>query len=119
MNRIKQLRKTLGYTQEQFGKRIGLKKPTISLLENGAQKLSTQNRLAILREFNVNPDWLDNGEGEMFIQFKNTDELMQFVSEITEADDSDIRKRLLNALAQLPPEDWNVIEEIIDTVKKQ
>jgi len=64
--RIKELRKTLGLTLEKFGERLGIKKNTVSQIENGINSITDQMFLAICREYNVNPDWLRTGEGEMF-----------------------------------------------------
>lgn len=64
--RIKELRKRLGLSGEKFGERIGLKKSSLSLIENGKNNVTNQVFLAICREFNVNEEWLRSGEGEMF-----------------------------------------------------
>ena len=40
---IKQLRKSLGMSQEKFAKEIGLTKNFISLVETGQRNLSTQS----------------------------------------------------------------------------
>ena len=117
--RIIQLRKALGMNQTQFGEHLGLTKVSISFIETGKRVLTESNRRAILREFNVNPKWLDYGEGNMFINFENTDQLTLFVAQVLQADDNDIRKKVIEAMSKLPPEHWHYIEEIIDTVKKQ
>lgn len=64
--RVKQLRKELKLSGEKFGDKIGVKRAAISKIENGATGLSEQNIKSICREFNVNENWLRNGEGEMF-----------------------------------------------------
>lgn len=63
--RIKKLRKALDLTQQEFGRRIGMKQNTIALIEGG-RKTSEQTIFAICREFNVNEVWLRTGEGDMF-----------------------------------------------------
>lgn len=65
--RIKILRKTLGYSGEKFGSAIGVGRTAISLIESGKNNLTEQNIKSICREFNVNEDWLRNGNGDMFI----------------------------------------------------
>lgn len=69
--RIKELRKTLNLTQQEFCIRIGLKRNSISLVESGKRNISEQAILSICREFNVNKKWLDTGEGEMFNSASN------------------------------------------------
>lgn len=64
--RIKQLRKALGMTQEKFADRIGLKRNSVALIELG-RDTSDQTIFAICREFRVSEAWLRTGAGEMFI----------------------------------------------------
>lgn len=64
--RIRQLRKSLGLTLENFGQRIGVTKMTISRIENGKNAITDQMFKSICREFNVNEEWLRNGVGSMF-----------------------------------------------------
>ena len=66
--RIKAARKALGLTMEQFGKRVGLSKSAISLIESGKNGTTEQTVASICREFGVNGMWLRTGEGEMFDQ---------------------------------------------------
>lgn len=64
--RVRCARKTLGLTLEEFGKRIGLKKNSVSQIENGHNELTDANAVSICREFNVREEWLRDGTGEMF-----------------------------------------------------
>lgn len=65
--RIKQLRKTLGFTQQEFAERIGVKRNTIAQYEIGRNEPIDSVVNLICKEYSVNPDWLRNGSGEMFI----------------------------------------------------
>lgn len=79
--RIKEIRKALGLTQEKFGKQLGMKSNSISQLEKGVNNLTDQMSKAICREYNVNYDFLIYGEGDMFDSLPETilDELcMQY-----------------------------------------
>ena len=116
-NRIKELRKALGLTQSEFSEKIGLNHISISLFENGTREISKRTRLAILREYNVNPEWLDKGEGDMFLPIKQKDEIIQFAEQVVNANDSDIRKKTLKVLAGLSQSDWQIIESFIDRIK--
>lgn len=63
--RIKMVRKALDLTQQEFAERIGMKRNSIALIENG-RSTSDQTIFAICREFDVNEEWLRTGVGEMF-----------------------------------------------------
>ena len=65
--RIKQLRKALGFTQQEFAEHIGVKRNTVAQYEIGRNEPIDSVLNLICKEYNVNPDWLRNGSGEMFI----------------------------------------------------
>ncbi len=66
--RIREVRKNLGLTLEKFGEKIGMKKNSVSQLENGKNSVTEQVVKAICREYNVDYMWLTTGEGEMFVE---------------------------------------------------
>lgn len=86
-NRIKILRKELNLTQEKFGERLGMKKNSISQIENGVNALTEQLLVSICREFNVNEDWLRNGTGEMFIEVPEEAEFEAAAAELSKNND--------------------------------
>lgn len=65
--RLKRLRKSMNLTQTEFGKRIGVTMQGIQKWEKGKSKPQQSTIKALISTFNVNPDWLLNGTGEMFI----------------------------------------------------
>lgn len=64
--RIKELRKRLNLTQQQFAERLGIKRNTIANYEVGRNAPVDTVVSLICRVFNVNEEWLRNGTGEMF-----------------------------------------------------
>ena len=86
-NRIKILRKELNLTQEKFGERLGMKKNSISQIENGVNALTEQLLVSICREFNVNEDWLRNGTGEMCIEVPEEAEFEAAAAELSKNND--------------------------------
>ena len=64
--RIKLIRKELKLTQDQLAQRLGIGKAALSMIETGKCGLSTRNKNILVQDFNVNPDWLETGEGKMF-----------------------------------------------------
>ena len=66
-DRIRHLRKeVLKLSQTEFGKKIGLSPQGVAEIEKGRNVLTDRNFDAICKAFNVNPNWLRNGVGEMF-----------------------------------------------------
>lgn len=67
-NRIKKVRIKLNLTQNEFAKKIGISQNTIANYECGRRIPSEQVIVSICREFNVDRDWLVDGEGnDMFL----------------------------------------------------
>lgn len=64
--RVKEIRKNLEMTGEEFAAVLGVGKSALSMIETGKSALSERNKNILVQELNVNPDWLDTGKGEMF-----------------------------------------------------
>jgi len=64
--RIKALRKALGLSQSEFGKRLGKALRTIQNWELGVSKIPESELRLIAETFNISYHWLKTGEGEMF-----------------------------------------------------
>lgn len=64
--RVFKIRKSLNLTLGKFGEKIGIQSSAVSKIEKGKVNLSEQTAKAICREYNVNYDYLVNGNGEMF-----------------------------------------------------
>lgn len=86
-NRIKTLRKKLNLTQEEFGKRLGMKKNSISQIENGINSLTEQLLVSICREFNVSEEWLRTGDGDTFADVPVEDEYFKAATQISKSGD--------------------------------
>ena len=61
--RIKTLRKELNLIQQDFAKKIGVQRVTISWMEKDDSTIIDQNIRLICDTFHVNEDWLRNGQG--------------------------------------------------------
>ena len=88
--RVRYIRKSneVNLTLEKFGERIGLRKSSLSQIENNINSLTDSNIKAICREFRVNESWLRDGEGEPFKPFPEEDETAAYVSELLEDDNN-------------------------------
>lgn len=71
--RLFELRKALSLSQEAFAAKINIKPSTIGGYEKGRRVITDRVVSDICREFNVNEDWLRNGEGPMFRPPKGID----------------------------------------------
>ena len=64
--RIKDLRSSLKLSQRQFAKRIFVSQTLVNEIEAGKRKINARILHLISHQFNVNMEWLKNGEGKMF-----------------------------------------------------
>ncbi len=107
--RVRMARKSLGLTLEKFGAKIGLRKSSLSQVENGINELTESNIKAICREFNVNEDWLRTGSGgseNMFIP-----EDMRYINTVGKLgnEQNDFKKFCISMLMDLPDEYWDYL----------
>lgn len=113
--RVKKVRLRKGISQEQFGEIIGIKKAAISKIENGENSLSKGNLLAICRQFNVNKEWLINGNGEMFTPKSKEDEIRNFFENAisSDSDIAKIQRKFISTLVSLDEEEWIVLDRFM------
>lgn len=75
-DRIKELRKALGLSQAEFSKKIEYSQCYAAELESGRKRINDRIVSLICDRFNVNEDWLRNGDGAMFLEPpQNSDDL--------------------------------------------
>lgn len=91
-SRIREVRKNkqIDMTQQEFGKRIGIKSNSLSQIENGVNNATELIIKAICREFNVNENWLKTGEGDMFITLTHDEEVAMYVQDMLDDTDDEI-----------------------------
>jgi len=108
--RLKQLRKTLDLTQQEFANRIGMKRNTIANYEIKRNEPSTAVISLICREFNVREEWLRTGNGEIFLPINRKDEISKMVKNLLSNESSIFKSRFINMLANLSDSDWKRLE---------
>ena len=60
-DRIKELRKSLGMNQAEFGSKIGISNTAVSKWEKGENTIPESAIKSIVREFGVSEAWLRDG----------------------------------------------------------
>ena len=105
--RFKQLRDELGKSQTEFGAGIGVSRSVINNIERGVTEPSDVflNHLCVV--YNVNREWLETGEGEMFEPTTEQAETARMIESIS---DSPAMRSLLATWAQLSDENKAVFE---------
>lgn len=110
--RIKELRKALGLTQQEFADAINIKRGSLANYEVGRNEPIDAVISLICREFSVNEAWLRGGAGEMFVRKDVDAEISDFVGDVLQGE-PDFRRRFISVLAKMTPEEWRLLERKI------
>lgn len=96
--RIKELRKELKLTQQNFADALNISKSTIEAYEYRNVTVTERTISDICRVFHVNEDWLRTGNGEMFQNKSRETEIAEMTAAMFKADESDKRYQLMRLL---------------------
>ena len=88
-NRVKELRKALKMSQDEFGKTVGITGSGVSKIESGDRSVTDQLVFSLCAAYKVNETWLRTGEGEMFRTRSRDEELAAFFGSVTLQNDPD------------------------------
>lgn len=120
--RIKELRKVLGFTQQAFADRLKIKRNTVATYEMGRSGISDVTISLICKEFNVNETWLRTGEGDMFVTLSREEELTDFLGDLIKGERGDFARRLVTVLSRMTPDEWDLLErkarELMDEMER-
>lgn len=119
--RIKKILEELGLKKVEFAERLHISRPYASELCSGAKAPSERTISDICREFGVREAWLREGEGEMFVQDTQSEQVAAFLADLTKDDSDTFKKRFVEMLAGLSPADWELLERMAEklTQKKE
>ena len=117
-NRIKELRKSLGLNQTEFGAKLGIAPNTISGYEGGTRAPSDAVIKSICREYGVNETWLRTGAGEMRRSRSREAELGELIrSRLIDSPES-FQSALVTTLLRFDPDgpEMQVLEKILHSL---
>lgn len=118
--RIKELRKVLGLSREEFANKLGLKsRGKIENIELGRTSPDEPFLDLICKTYNINPEWLRTGQGEMFIELSKDEQIEDFIGELLSDEEDSFKRRLISGLAALDENGWTVLEKFLDSIQKK
>lgn len=118
-HRIKELRKKLNLSQDDFGARLGVTRDVVSNIELNRAQIKPLMVDLICKTYKVNKEWLCSGEGDMFSPLPREEEIACFASEIIADENAEFKRRLIYALSQLSDDQWDAIEAVVDKIIEQ
>lgn len=114
--RIKEVRKHLDMSQEEFGASLGVSRNVIKNYDIGKVEPTQLFIDHLISKYNVNPIWLETGEGEMFREASMSEDLVDFVGRVSSLPDDDFKKRFAHAIARMSEDDWEGLERFMDNL---
>ena len=112
-NRIKEIRKSLDLTQQEFADKIGISRGNIGAYEVGKNSPSDAVISLICKTFNVNESWLRTGEGQMFNELSIDSEISVWLQKIQAENDNSLKKRYILMLSRMSDIEWEILEKKI------
>ena len=106
--RIKKIRKDAGLNQTEFGSVIGATLAMITSYERGKVIPDQAKRMLICEKFNVNPDWLETGEGDPY----KAGLIPQLANVLRNA--PAIAAALERLMPRMTLEDWKILNTVVE-----
>lgn len=101
-DRLKELRKRLGLKQRDVAERLEVSVGLIGAWECGSDTIPKTRIYQLCNEYNVSRDWLERGEGDMFVPVEES-----------ETDFAETMYSMYNALPENFQEVWMEVAELI------
>lgn len=117
-SRTKELRDSLGLTQQKFADRLGITRGAVANWDLDRSDPSDAVISLICREFNVREAWLRDGTGEMLEIKPRAEELGELVRKLLADRPESFRSRLITSLLRFEPDspEWQILENIYNSI---
>lgn len=111
--RIQEIRKENGLSQEEFGKRLAVSRNVVAKYENGLVEPPELfiNHLCI--KFGVSENWLKTGEGEIYSAITEEDLFSEKLGKIL-ASENDMIKDIISKASELDDDYLLMLHQLID-----
>lgn len=117
--RFRQLRENLNKTQTEWADIMGLSRSGVTAIESGQRNVTDKHiKLLCVEPIQgkyVNEEWLRTGQGEMFKELPEEDEVAAYVSDLLEDTEGnplyDIIKEIMHTYNELSPKSQEIIRD--------
>ena len=114
--RFFELRKYMGLSREAFGAEVGVSASVIRNIECSFTEPKPLLIRLVCEKYSVNERWLVSGEGEMFKPKELEDKIIDAFGKVVKMPDDAFTKQFIAALAELTPEQWEMVEEFANKI---
>lgn len=108
-DRIKEIRKEMNITQQEFADSLNISKSSVEAFEYGRRELTDRTISDICRIYNVNEEWLRNGFGEMHGPIKKAQLISQLMKDLTYIHEDSILYDLVEAAVNMTDNDIEML----------
>ena len=109
--RLVTLRHDKHMTQAEFAAGIGSIQATYSNYESGRVEPPSVVMDNICKTYGVRREWLETGEGKMYVAQSVDEQLAVFVADILGGAAPEFARRLIAEMARMPVSKWDALEE--------
>lgn len=99
------IRKSLDLSMDKFGENVGVSRSVIKNIEYNLTEPKPLLLQQICKVYNVDPYWLETGEGDMFLEKDDLTALMDFAVSMFNDESLEWIRRLCEAVNSLSPEE--------------
>ena len=110
--RIKEVRKQNGLTQQAFADKLGLKRNTVGGYEINSVTPSDRTILDICQEFGISEKWLRTGEGDMRIPMSRDEEIADMVGKALSGD-NEFKKSVIRMICTRSESELDALEKML------
>lgn len=111
--RFLQIRESLDMSRKAFGERLGVSDSVIKNIEYNVTEPKPLLIQQICKEYKVDRDWLETGEGEMSLPQTKDDALTDFFATILSEEDDSFKRRFVEMLSGLDESGWVFLENTL------
>lgn len=106
--RVKVVRVSEGLSLDKFGERIGLKKSTLSQIENGKANVTDRVIKDVCDKFYIDEIWLRTGDGKMHLDVTRREAVADFLAEILSGGGTPEQIAFISVIAKTTPDQWKL-----------
>ena len=115
-DRVYSLRKHLGLSQTAFGQALGVGIGVIKNIEYKLTEPKPDFLSLVCKVYNVDPFWLETGEGEMFLEKDDLESLLDFAKAMHSVKDLAWLRVLCEYIAGLSPEERSDVSRYVSGI---
>jgi len=121
-DRVKEIRRVKGLTQEQFAEKIGLSRNYVAMIEIGQREPSDRTISDICRVFEISEDWLRYGLEPMKVVKTKEEEISEMVGTALDGS-SEFKRSVVKMICSRSDKELEVLEAalraIFDGIKNE